>query len=414
MKREEFKEDFDKYFKLRTEIGQHAPKFFVRTKIMNDLIKDFDGKLLDVGCGEGNHLDLLIKQFGFKFNYTGIDLSEKGIMFARKKLGNKAKLIQGSIYDLQEEYDVIVCGEVIEHIKEDKKFIKRICSLLKPNGILVLSTPLNKSLWTNVDVHAGHYRRYEKEELIEKITDSNFFIKEHIIWGFPLAKTFQKLISNSAMKLVETKKKPNKFFLLTRFAKYFFLIDNFFNSFEKGIGIIVSAQRYETKITEIKVKDYYKPDKLNILFYGKWTSIHGLDIVAKAIVLLKQFKKIQFTILGSHNSNDIRQKAELYLEKNKAKNYVFLDNVKIKKLAEFVRECDVCLAGCFSKTEKGNIVIRNATYEALASRVPVIVPKTPANLELLEDGVSAIICDTGNPKSLANAILKSGGYEDEL
>lgn len=63
--------------------------------------------------------------------------------------------------------DAIGCFDVIEHIQDDHAFINHIQRVLKPDGLLYMTTPAYGWLWSGHDVHAQHYRRYTKEKIVE-------------------------------------------------------------------------------------------------------------------------------------------------------------------------------------------------------------------------------------------------------
>jgi len=84
--------------------------------------------ILDVGCGEGNFLELM---YPFKKSITCIDISEKNIE-KFKKLHPNIKIMQGNAKDMPFEdnsFDIVFSNAVIEHvgdINEQKKFAKEI------------------------------------------------------------------------------------------------------------------------------------------------------------------------------------------------------------------------------------------------------------------------------------------------
>lgn len=55
--------------------------------------------------------------------------------------------------------------DVIEHIKEDAKEIKKAFNLLKKNGTLIICVPAFQFLYTAYDKRIGHYRRYSKKNI---------------------------------------------------------------------------------------------------------------------------------------------------------------------------------------------------------------------------------------------------------
>lgn len=104
------------------------------------LTEDIQHKeLLDAGCGTGWFSKAACER-GAKV--TSIDLGKNLLNEVAKKCDSKR--VEGSILELpfkNDFFDVIVCSEVIEHVPNPKKAIQELQRVLKPNGILVLTTP---------------------------------------------------------------------------------------------------------------------------------------------------------------------------------------------------------------------------------------------------------------------------------
>ena len=105
-------------------------------------------KILDLGCGGGILAESLAEEGA---NILAIDLSKKLINEAKKRAKSKGLKIDykcQSIKNLKErgaKFDIILCMEVIEHIKDYKSFIKLAFKCLKRDGIIIFST-INKSI----------------------------------------------------------------------------------------------------------------------------------------------------------------------------------------------------------------------------------------------------------------------------
>ncbi|MEQ1584411.1 MAG: class I SAM-dependent methyltransferase [Cyclobacteriaceae bacterium] len=121
-----------------------------------------NGNLLEVGCGEGRGIDLLLPRVT---QYTAIDKIEPVIGRLTRKYPT-AKFYSGNIPPLSAFadncFDSIVSFQVIEHIEDDKLFLKEIHRVLKPGGIALLTTPnhpmsLSRNPW--------HIREYTAQEL---------------------------------------------------------------------------------------------------------------------------------------------------------------------------------------------------------------------------------------------------------
>lgn len=147
-------------------------------------------KILDVGCGSAFKL---IKYFG-KYNLTGVD-EQPTIDFLNKKYkdytsrGYKWLNLDSFYNSYQEENDLILSVDVIEHILNPNTLLEKLQTLKFKK--LIISTPdrdLLSKLYVypnNYDTQAGpphnkaHIREWNKEEFIRYISDY-FKVEEHL------------------------------------------------------------------------------------------------------------------------------------------------------------------------------------------------------------------------------------------
>ncbi|MDJ0783415.1 MAG: class I SAM-dependent methyltransferase [Desulfosarcinaceae bacterium] len=90
-------------------------------------------------------------------------------------------------------FDCVVACEVLEHIDDDKRFLKKLYALLKPSGQLVLSVPARAKFWSLHDELVGHLRRYEKADIIQILNDSGFKEVKVIAYGYPFINLLRHL-----------------------------------------------------------------------------------------------------------------------------------------------------------------------------------------------------------------------------
>jgi ubiquinone/menaquinone biosynthesis C-methylase UbiE len=107
-----------------------------------------DCVVLDAGSGWGNLTIPIAKRVK---RIVAIDIREAYIDRCRElakeeKLANVACRVS-SLSDIADkaEYDFIICVDVIEHVKEQRKALKVLVRALKPNGVLYITT--NNRLW---------------------------------------------------------------------------------------------------------------------------------------------------------------------------------------------------------------------------------------------------------------------------
>jgi 2-polyprenyl-3-methyl-5-hydroxy-6-metoxy-1,4-benzoquinol methylase len=82
--------------------------------------------VLDAGCGSGRFIKLLSP---FVKEMHGIDISEKALKIAKSYKIKNAIIRKGNVLKIpyrNNSFDKVICIDVIEHIKDDKKSIKGI------------------------------------------------------------------------------------------------------------------------------------------------------------------------------------------------------------------------------------------------------------------------------------------------
>ena len=142
-------------------------------------------KVLDMGCRDG----ILTRHFIEKNEVTGLDIDQLALEACREKLNIETKWAD---FSLQipiptSSFDVVVAGEVIEHLPYPEITIAEISRILKPEGLFIGSVPNSYHIKNRLRVLKGrlidydqtHLRAYnvmllrqylEKEFIIEELT----------------------------------------------------------------------------------------------------------------------------------------------------------------------------------------------------------------------------------------------------
>jgi SAM-dependent methyltransferase len=116
-----------------------------------------DLAILDVGCGSGRNLELL----GAYGHATGLDASPEAVGAARARGHGDvwcgwAEEIPGPAH----AFDLVTCLDVLEHTPDDRRVLRELRRVTRPDGSLVLTVPAYQALWSAHDIASGHFRRY--------------------------------------------------------------------------------------------------------------------------------------------------------------------------------------------------------------------------------------------------------------
>jgi len=105
-------------------------------EVANSLLGDTSQiKLLEAGCGSASHI-----AFKAEVHAVGIDIS-------KEELEMNAVVDERIVGDIQEyplpkdEFDVVVCWMVLEHLSRPKDALRNLCRTVKPQGLLILGFP---------------------------------------------------------------------------------------------------------------------------------------------------------------------------------------------------------------------------------------------------------------------------------
>lgn len=158
--------------------------------------------ILNAGCGSGEFSFILASE---GYDVVGIDLDKDYIDLANKnikklKIRNCSFVVSGiEDYKVSKKFDAVIATDVLEHIKDDKKAIRKLVEFIKPKGVVVITVPAGQYLFGFHDTKLGHFRRYSLESF-KKIIPSGVIIERLRYFGFfliPVALLMSKIIKKS-------------------------------------------------------------------------------------------------------------------------------------------------------------------------------------------------------------------------
>ena len=127
-------------------------------------LKSWTGRVLDVGAGESPWRDLMPR-----VTYVGLDTSRSD-SFGMRRRPDLVYYDGGKLPFDDNEFDHLLCTEVLEHIAEPFPFLVDLQRVLRPGGTLVLTVP-----WSARMHHVPHdYHRFTRYALESLLTSAGF------------------------------------------------------------------------------------------------------------------------------------------------------------------------------------------------------------------------------------------------
>jgi ubiquinone/menaquinone biosynthesis C-methylase UbiE len=147
----------------KLEYGEHIARYEALAGMV-------EGKtVLDIASGSGFGTEIISR---WAKKVYGVDYSDDAIEYAKANFSNsKTVYMQGDATAIPIEdksLDVVISFETLEHIENYKKFIEEIRRVLKPDGLLVLSTPNDIEFPEGADFHVHEFKDKELQTLVKK------------------------------------------------------------------------------------------------------------------------------------------------------------------------------------------------------------------------------------------------------
>lgn len=159
---------------------------------------------MEVGCGAGALMYDLLR---LGFDCQAVEVSEHARRSA-KEFGEEFGFEPRDDFraDWIASMDILVSMDALEHIEDDVAALSEWSKYLRSGGLFLLGVPCHMSKWGASDIWAGHFRRYEKDELIAKLGAQGFEVISFETYGFPLANVTSWTRNRMVRKQLEKEK----------------------------------------------------------------------------------------------------------------------------------------------------------------------------------------------------------------
>ncbi|VBA37107.1 putative S-adenosylmethionine-dependent methyltransferase [Mycobacterium innocens] len=131
--------------------------------------------VLEAGCGEGYGADLIAE---VARRVVAIDYDETAVAHVRSRYP-RVDVMQANLAELplpDASVDVVINFQVIEHLWDQGGFVRECARVLRPSGLLMVSTPnrITFSPGRDTPINPFHTRELNPDELIELLVDAGF------------------------------------------------------------------------------------------------------------------------------------------------------------------------------------------------------------------------------------------------
>jgi SAM-dependent methyltransferase len=197
---------------MMSQLEEHLQRIDSRTEadfrwvnLRKLVLSSLTGKrILDAGCGTGHMTGDLLRQ---GFSVISLDCSLELAAFTKMNCQSYSHAAQVVCGDLasgcfrEHSFDSVICLDVIEHCERDDEVLKTCYRILKPGGMLILSVPAVSWLFGERDRKIGHFRRYDKGDLVIRLRSSGFTVQDIRYWngiGLVYVFLYEKLFHQTA------------------------------------------------------------------------------------------------------------------------------------------------------------------------------------------------------------------------
>lgn len=199
-----------------------SPMTAQKIDIISGYITNGNYRVLNVGCGSGDLENIIFnKQKKNILKWYGVDFSKRSINSCKKEFSN-AVFVVGDIRKLgfkKKEFDLIVLMEILEHIRPVQLFgvLKYIKILLKKEGKLIISIPLNEGLDEMIKKGINpnaHVRDYKPKIIETELKIAGFdIVDEKYLFAFS---NFYRIKSFIVKYLLKGYREPNNMVILAK------------------------------------------------------------------------------------------------------------------------------------------------------------------------------------------------------
>lgn len=155
--------------------------------IAQSIIPYAQSPILEIGSGIGN-----ISSYFTQFDQVTFSDADIELVRILKKRFNTTPTATVAKYDVlthpatrfNHKFNTVFSVNVLEHIENDILALRNIHKAIVSGGKVILLVPAKRFAYSSLDRSLGHFRRYEKKELKDKVESSGFIIEKLYYFNF--------------------------------------------------------------------------------------------------------------------------------------------------------------------------------------------------------------------------------------
>jgi trans-aconitate methyltransferase len=177
--------DYDQLWRQLDDFARYNPGARHRRRITRQLLSGLRvDSVLDVGCGNGEGLLALRRALPQVRSWHGADFAPECLAGVQRRLPD----VQVHRLDLERdalacEFELVVCSEVIEHLRDRQAAFARLVRMVAPGGYLLITAPAGRVFAT--ERHFGHVAHPSAAELRALCAEHGLRERALRAWGFP-------------------------------------------------------------------------------------------------------------------------------------------------------------------------------------------------------------------------------------
>lgn len=178
-----------------------TPNASLRWDVLSRLLPETVGAVLEVGCGRGAAAARIAQRAS---SYVAAEPDEQSFAVASENLRGIATVHNCMSFELpgNDKFDTICAFEVLEHIEDDAAALQEWRSKLNAGGHLVISVPGWQERFAAADHIAGHFRRYDPDQLKARLEEAGFVDVHVEAYGAPAGYLLEAFRNYAAKKLL--------------------------------------------------------------------------------------------------------------------------------------------------------------------------------------------------------------------